>query len=107
MDILIEYIEVNEKKYKLQHPGNREVLKLRSRCVNPVNGNIDLEPMMDFCFEHVVIPDGHSFKPTTDNLHPKEFEEWIAILPRFLRRGDVEDRFRFPSTDAGQSQKAC
>lgn len=90
MDTIVEYINVNDRKYKLQHPGNREVLKLRGRCVNPVNGFFDLEPLMDFCFEHVVIPDGHGFKPIIDNLHPKEFEDWIVILPRFLRRGDVD-----------------
>jgi hypothetical protein len=101
MNISIEYVEVNDKKYKLQHPGNRAVLKLRGRCVNPANGAIDLEPMMDFCFEHVVIPEDHGFKPTIDNPHPKEFENWITILPRFLRRGDV-DGHRLPGKDAGQ-----
>ena len=42
---------------------------------------------MDYCFEHVVIPDGHSFRPTIDNIHPEEFEKWFDILPRFLRLG--------------------
>ena len=89
MDILIDYVEVSGKKYKLQHPGNREVLKLRSRCTNPRTGLADLEPLLDYCFEHVVIPDGHDFKPTIDTVHPKEFEQWLEILPGFLRRGDV------------------
>lgn len=89
MDFLIEYIELNEKKYKLQHPGNREVLKLRAQCVNPKTGLAELEPLMDFCFEHVVIPEGHSFKPTIDNIPPREFEQWTEILPRFLRHGNL------------------
>jgi hypothetical protein len=99
MNHFVEYIVVNEKKYKLQHPGNREVLKLRGLCIQPASGAIDLEPLMDYCFEHVVIPEGHNFKPTVDNLHPKEFEEWITILPRFLRRGDV-DRQQYPEKNA-------
>lgn len=92
MDVLIEYVEVEGKKYKLQHPGNREVLKLRSKCINPQTGIPNLEPMLDYCFEHVVIPEGHGFRPTIDNIHPKEFEKWFDILPRFLRRGDAGGR---------------
>lgn len=89
MNLLIEYITVNGKEYKLQHPGNREVIKLRTRCVNAQTGATDLEKLMDFSFEHVVIPHGHAFKPTVDNIHPKEFEEWLEIIPGFLRHGGV------------------
>lgn len=89
MDIFIKYVKVNEREYKLQHPGNRAVLRLRAKCTNLSTGSIDLEPMMDYCFEHVVIPQGHNFKPGIDTIHPREFEEWITILPGFLRRGYV------------------
>jgi hypothetical protein len=89
MDILIEHVEINGKKYKMQHPGNREVLKLRARCTDPKTGGTNLEEMMDYCFEHVVIPIEHKFKPDIDNLHPQEFEEWLKLLPRFLRLGDA------------------
>jgi hypothetical protein len=99
MDILIDHVEVNGKRYKLQHPGNREVLKLRSRCTDTRTGSTDLEKMMDYCFEHVVIPEGHGFKPTLDNLHPKEFENWLTILPRFLRLGDL-GKFGLSEQDA-------
>jgi D-aminopeptidase len=98
MDILIDYAEVNGKRYKLQHPGNREVLKLRARCTDTRTGSTDLEKMMDYCFEHVVIPDGHGFKPTVDNLHPREFENWIVLLPGFLRHGDLG---KFGSAEKG------
>ena len=90
MDSAIEYVEVLGKKYKLQHPGNRAVLKLQSNAINAQNGTINLEPMMDFCFEHVVVPDGHGFHPTIDNLPPKEFEAWLGILPGFLRGESME-----------------
>jgi hypothetical protein len=89
MDMIIKHVKVNNRKYKLQHPGNRAVLRLRAKCSNTSTGSIDLEPMMDYCFEYVVIPQGHSFKPGIDTIHPKEFEEWITLLPGFLRRGYV------------------
>ena len=88
-NLFIEYVEVNQKRYKLQHPGNREVLKLYARCTEMKTGMLNMEKYMDFCFENVVFPEGHSFKPTIDNLPPKEFEEWFTILPRYLRLGEV------------------
>jgi len=94
-------IEVNKKKYKLQHPGNREWIKLKKDFFS-VSGKgeaiIDMEKILDYCFEHVVHPetgpklsldDDSSVFPTT------ELEEvWSNLLIRFLR-GDTIDKKKY------------
>ncbi len=104
MNLHIEYVSVNEKKYKLQHPGNRVVMRLQAESVNVRTGVTNLEAMMDYCFEYVVIPEGHTFRPTVDNVHPKEFEQWVAILPRFLR-GDDLGEWKAAQEGAEESKK--
>jgi len=89
MDLFVKYIEVDGNRYKLQHPGNRAVLKLQSEAYNLKTGLTNMEAMLDYCFENVVIPEGHGFRPTIDNIKPKEFQTWTEILPGFLRGLDL------------------
>jgi len=74
---------VDGRKYKLQHPGNRKKLQWEKEYINPVSG-IDQERFFDLCFEHCVIPEGHDFKPTVDNVQTADLEVWGSVLRRFL-----------------------
>ncbi len=78
---------VDGKQYKLQHPGNRTYIQWQQEYVTPMGFN--MEEFLDKSFEHVVIPMGHDFKPTIDNIKPKELEVWQKLLRRFLG-GDIE-----------------
>jgi len=91
-----ETIEVNEKIYTLQHPGNREWLKLKKELI-VVNGTgqitLDNLPMLDYCFEHVVFPD-EGPKLSVDTIDLEELEEvWIKILPPFLRGQAISESY--------------
>jgi len=79
---------IDGRKYKLLHPGNRTKLAWEKECINIASG-IDREKHLDYSFEHCVIPDGHDFKPTVDNVTPKELEVWEKLLRRFLD-GDIQ-----------------
>ena len=95
-------IEVNGKKYKLQHPGNREWIKLKKTFVTIQDGqaNIDMEPLLDYCFEHVVFPEEGN-KLDLDTVELTELEEvWSVVLPRFLR-GDLTATEKFKTKQQG------
>ncbi len=98
----IEDIEVNGRKYKLQHPGNREVLKIRTKCVNAQTGGVDLEGMLEYGFDNCIIPEGHDFHPNFDNIKPSEFEEWSGIIPAFFR-GQSIDKYKAVKKPACES----
>lgn len=84
----IVHIEfVDGRKYKLQHPGNRTYLEWQQETFDMEKG-LDTISFLDNAFEHCVIPDGHDFKPSIDNVKPAELEVWQKLLRRFLR-GDI------------------
>ena len=77
---------IDGKKYKLQHPGNRTYMEWQQESFDMESG-LNTVGFMDNAFEHCVIPDGHDFKPTIDNVKPAELEVWQKLLRRFLRGG--------------------
>lgn len=81
-------IEVNGKRYKLQHPGNREWIKLKKKFFQITEGggvSVDLETFLDYCFEHVVFPE-EGKKLNLDDVDLHELEEvWGVVLQRFCR----------------------
>ena len=80
----IAYIRfIDGKNYKLQHPGNRMYLQWQKDFLSIAEG-IDQEKFLDKAFEYCVIPDGHTAKPTVDNVTPKELGVWQRLLRRFL-----------------------
>lgn len=83
-DGLIMVIELGGKKYKLQHPGNRKWLEWRQESVDVQTGSVDMAGLLDNAFEHCVIPEGHDFKPTLDNVRPADLEVWQLALRKFL-----------------------
>lgn len=89
MDGKVVYVEfIDGRTYKLQHPGNRMKMRWEKECFNPIHG-LDLEQFMDRAFEHCVIPEGHNFHPTVDEVEPRELEVWIRLIRRFLD-GDLD-----------------
>ena len=100
--IRIQFID--GKNYKLQHPGNRTYLEWQQETFDLQEG-LDTISFLDKVFEHCVIPDGHDFKPTIDDVKPAELEVWQRLLRRFLR-GDIDvpdetakERFKKISAD--------
>jgi len=97
-------IVVNSKVFKLQHPGNREWLKLQASLYNPKTDQFNLETMLDYCFENVVFPEQGN-KLNLDEISLDDLEVWQAILPRFLR-GQLEAGYIYPeSKDALKAGK--
>ena len=94
----IDKIVVNGKVYKLQHPGNREWIKLKQALFTVKKDGtiaIDMEAMIDYCFEHVVFPE-EGGKLKLDDCDLIELEEvWAIILPGFLR-GQLESGYVYP-----------
>lgn len=84
MNIIKDVVEVGGKLYNLQHPGNREWIKLQQRLYNNKTGEINLELLLDYCFEHVVFPD-QGPQLTLDDISLSDLEVWGACLPDFLR----------------------
>lgn len=88
-------IVVNGKIYKLQHPGNREWLKVKKTLLDVRTAQVDVEPLLDYCFEHVVFPEEGN-KLDLDTIDIIELEEvWAEILPSFLR-GQLDAGYVFP-----------
>ena len=86
--IKTETIEVNGSIYELQHPGNREWLKLKQEIFKVRSDGtvlLDMISMLDYCFEHVVFPaDGP--KLNIDTIDIEEVEEvWGPVLQQFLK----------------------
>jgi hypothetical protein len=101
-----EEIIVNDREYKLQHPGNREYQKIAGSLlkINDSGTEINMIPLMEYAFEHVVIPVNGSPKLCIDGRYKEgkkpgmdttkqEMQSWILeyegvwakILPSFLR----------------------
>ena len=81
----VVYIKfIDGKEYKLQHPGNRTYLQWQQEMFDFEKG-LDTISFLDNAFEHCVIPEGHDFKPTIDNVKPQELEVWQKLLRMFLR----------------------
>ena len=99
-------IVVNGKVYRLQHPGNREWIKLQSKLCMIKDGQtiIDIEKMFDYCFEHVVYPNEGN-KLNLDTLPLKELEAWQIILPSFLR-GELVTGYTYPEDSKSQKTGA-
>lgn len=97
--MIVNTIEVNGKKYKLQHPGNREYIRLKREFFTfdgSGKGSINMETILDYCFEHVVFPE-QGPKLSLESVDLGELEEvWSSILPRFLR-GELEAGSKFKS----------
>jgi len=103
---LIERIVVNGKVYKLQHPGNRAYLEVYKTVYDVTSGQVNLIPLLDYCFEHVVFPDvGGKIK--LDDVDIKELSEvWGLILPSFLR-GDLsfaEGGYIYPENEKSKKE---
>ena len=87
-------VVINGKVYKLQHPGNREWLKLQASLYNPKNDTFNLETMLDYSFENVVFPETGG-KLDLDTIDLADLEVWQTVLPRFLR-GQLEAGYVWP-----------
>jgi hypothetical protein len=94
--MLIQKVVINGKVYSLQHPGNREWIKLKGTIYNVQKDQINSENLLDYCFEHVVFPEKGE-KITLDNCEIRELEVWQEILPSFLR-GRLENGYVWPDT---------
>ena len=96
LNIIKTSIEVNGKKYTLQHPGNREWMKLKKTLFKLSSDEIDMIPLLDYFFEFCLFP-AEGAKPTLDSVPLKELEEvWSVIAPKFLG-GSLESGYRYPN----------
>lgn len=84
--VIIEFVD--GRKYRLQHPGNRTHLQWQKEYFSVTEG-FDQAKFLDNAFEYCVIPEGHEFRPTIDNIKPKELEVWGRMLRRFFV-GDID-----------------
>jgi hypothetical protein len=102
---MIAYVRfIDGKKYKLQHPGNRIWLDWQKDFFSITDG-IDQAKFIEKAFEYCVIPDGHDFHPTIDNVKPKELGVWQRLLRRFLD-GSLDDiPEQKASTDVGRAAR--
>lgn len=82
-----ESIEVCGKKFLLQPIPNRERIKLKQSVITLKTNSVDLEKILDYGFEHCIIPDGHTYQPTLDSCTPDELEVWEKVLPNFCLNG--------------------
>jgi hypothetical protein len=98
----INKVVLNGKVYKLQHPGNREWLRLKATLLDIQKNQINMENLLDYCFEHVVFPEKNE-KLTIDNCDIEELEVWQEVLPRFLR-GKLETGYIWPDTRSAVKQ---
>lgn len=94
--MITQKVVINGKVYKLQHPGNREWLKLQASLYNPKTDFFNLETMLDYSFENVVFPEEGN-KLNLDTISLDDMEVWETVLPRFLR-GKLEDGYVWPDT---------
>jgi hypothetical protein len=94
-------ITVYDKKYKLQHPGTREWIKLKkemreiSSKDNKMSLEIDTEKVVDYFFEHCCFPELGE-KLSIDTILPQDFEEvWEPVSLMFLR-GELGKEYCYP-----------
>ena len=99
LNIYTELVEVGNKKYRLQHPGNRAWIRLKQNLIDLETKKPDMEKLFDYAFEHCVFPEGHNFQPTLDNINGSDLEEWEALLPSFFRY-KTPDKFKYRISDS-------
>jgi hypothetical protein len=98
----VAYVKfIDGRMYKLQHPGNRIYLDWQKDFISITDG-IDQAEFLDKAFEYCVIPEGHDFKPTIDNVKPKELGVWGKLLRRFLD-GSIDDVPEGKASDVGKA----
>ena|SRR5271157_5152098 len=101
--MLIIDVEVLGKKYKLQHPGNREWLQLQqSMLVYSTDGkaHLDIVPLLDYFFEHVCIPlEEGAPKLSIDTISLEDLEVWSSLAPTFLA-----GKYKLPKQDSIQTE---
>lgn len=103
MSIKTNRIVVNGKIYKMQHPGNREWMKIQGTMVDPKTQTYNMIDIMDYCFEHVVIPEKGN-KLDLDSVDTRELSEvWQVVCPLFLR-GQLDTGYVYPEDK--QSKKS-
>jgi hypothetical protein len=93
--MITQKVVINGKVYKLQHPGNREWLKLQASLYNPKTDTFNLETMLDYCFENVVFPETGNKLSLDDESLLSDLEVWQTVLPSFLR-GKLETGYIWP-----------
>jgi hypothetical protein len=107
MDVIIINVEVFGRRYKLQHPGAREWLKLKQVMYKPKDDSLDLIVVLDYFFDHCCFPEVgeklsiDSFGASAESMI--ELEAWGLIAPRFLR-GVISDGYIYPDDDSGKSE---
>lgn len=94
MNNIVNRVVINEKVYTLQHPGNREWLKLQSQMLDINTKTLDMEKLIDYCFENVVIPLVGN-KLDLDTLPVQDLGVWQVLLPQFLR-GELDAGYVYP-----------
>jgi hypothetical protein len=102
-------IEVNGKIYTLQHPGNREWLKLKQEIIQ-VHANktvgVDIVKMLDYCFEHVVFP-AEGPKLNLDIVDINEIEEvWSPVLQQFFKGQSLLESYTSSQGSAGEQESS-
>ena len=97
-------IEVNGKIYTLQHPGNREWLKLKQEIFKASAQStisIDFIALFDYCFEHVVFPE-EGPKLKLDDMDIEELEGvWGQVLQQFFKGKPLLESY---GTSKGKAQ---
>jgi len=97
LNILKANIEVNGKKYTLQHPGNREWIRLKKTLYKLSDDSISMEEILDYFFENCLFPE-QGEKITLDTVPLRELEEvWSIVAPKFLG-GNLEAGYKYPAT---------
>lgn len=98
----VAYVKfIDGRAYKLQHPGNRIYLDWQKDFFSVTEG-VDQAKFLDRAFEYCVIPDGHDFRPSVDNVKPRELGVWQRLLRRFLD-GDLGAIPDGKGTDVGRA----
>lgn len=88
-------ITVHGKKYIIQHPSNREWLKIKQSMVDFKTQQLDLEKLYDYVFENCVFTNEPNIeKPTLDNIDGKESATWEALIMDFFRTRVIPSKFK-------------
>jgi len=85
-DVIIRFTD--GLKYRLQHPGNRQVLQWEKEHYSITTG-FDEESMLDKFFEHCVFPEDHGNRPTLESISPADVKTWSKLMHKFFS-GDIQ-----------------
>lgn len=94
-------IEVCGLNYRLQEIPNRDRIRLKQSVIGLKTNTVDLEKILDYGFEHCIVPEGHTNQPTLDTCTADELEVWEKILPNFCLNG----KFVEPSKGSKKQNK--